>query len=62
MHSSSSDFPKNYSLILQDEVQGYYWINAWTTFLSFSVYFKGVFVAVIHEAVLVMLVTEASFL
>jgi hypothetical protein len=26
------------------------------------VYFKGVFVAVIHEAVLVMLVTEASFL
>jgi len=34
---SSSDFAKNYSLILQDEVQGCHWINAWTTFLSFSV-------------------------
>jgi len=42
MHTSS-DFANNCSLTLQDEVQGYYWINAWATFLSLEVYFKGNF-------------------
>ena len=35
------DFAKNYCIVVQDAVQGYYWNNSQATLNHFAVYYRG---------------------